>query len=285
MQRYDIFLNNKNIFFRKENAFKIQKIDNRIWPIFNVKILDELGQEKRLTLYKMKLNKLKEKIFHSFYYVFGLKKSEVSALSQMSLVLLGSLVLFKLNKIYWDLQKVHFIQEVLDQPLASLPQPSFKSKGSYYRNAHYYNNKDSFPEKKLIQKLDINIADSAAWETLPGIGPSFAKRIVVFRDRLGGFYSMNQLKEVYGLDSLWLGKNRNYLLNEKGIYRTIKINLVDYQGMRHPYIPYKQINLVLNFRQAHGDFHSFDDLKQIKLLDSLQWNRVKPYLSFESSKK
>ena len=49
---------------------------------------------------------------------------------------------------------------------------------------------------KKIQAIDINTADSAAWVALNGIGPGFAKRIMTYREKLGGFYQVDQLKEV-----------------------------------------------------------------------------------------
>ena len=63
--------------------------------------------------------------------------------------------------------------------------------------------------------IDINTADSTAWVALNGIGPGFAKRIITYREKLGGFYQVDQLKEVYGLDSVWVNENKGILKIEK----------------------------------------------------------------------
>jgi competence ComEA-like helix-hairpin-helix protein len=65
--------------------------------------------------------------------------------------------------------------------------------------------------RRKQQAIDINTADSAAWVALNGIGPGFAKRIMTYREKLGGFYQVDQLKEVYGLDSLWVKENKALL--------------------------------------------------------------------------
>jgi competence ComEA-like helix-hairpin-helix protein len=129
--------------------------------------------------------------------------------------------------------------------------------------------------------LDINQADSLAWVGLKGIGPGFAKRILAYRERLGGFYRVDQLKEVYGLDTMWVERNKGHLLVGTGIYKKIAVNRVGWNEFRHPYISYAQVKLFLTYRNQHPVLQDFQALEQIKLLDHSMWNRLRPYLSFE----
>ena len=55
--------------------------------------------------------------------------------------------------------------------------------------------------RQVRQLLDINKADSAAFDALPGIGPYFASRMVSFRSRLGGYSYKEQLMDIYNFGS------------------------------------------------------------------------------------
>ena len=129
--------------------------------------------------------------------------------------------------------------------------------------------------------IQINEADSLAWVALPGIGPGFAKRILTFRERLGGFASAEQLKEVYGIDTIWVKQHLRKFLVGKGVYRSLYINRAIWNEFRHPYLPYAQAKVVLNYRKQHGVIADFEALLQIKLIDPPVWERLRPYLNFE----
>ncbi len=134
--------------------------------------------------------------------------------------------------------------------------------------------------RRKQQVIDINTADSAAWVALNGIGPGFAKRIMAYREKLGGFYRVDQLKEVYGLDSLWVKENIALLKVGAGVYRFLAINQVEWKDFKHPYLPYGQSKVVLAYRKQHGVLKDFEALEKIQLLDLVAWKRLKPYLSF-----
>jgi competence ComEA-like helix-hairpin-helix protein len=134
--------------------------------------------------------------------------------------------------------------------------------------------------RRKQQVIDINTADSAAWVALNGIGPGFAKRIMTYREKLGGFYQVDQLKEVYGLDSIWVKENKALLKVGAGVYRFLAINQVEWKDFKHPYLPYGQSKVVLAYRKQHGVLKDFEALEKIQLLDLVAWKRLKPYLSF-----
>lgn len=90
-------------------------------------------------------------------------------------------------------------------------------------------------ESKEIIHVDINLADTLAFEQLPGIGKYFAKRICKFRNLLGGFYSKKQILEVYQMDSLRYNKIEKYLIvNEKVILKKNINEMNQYELRKHP---------------------------------------------------
>ncbi|MGN6801256.1 MAG: ComEA family DNA-binding protein [Ginsengibacter sp.] len=147
--------------------------------------------------------------------------------------------------------------------------------------------KNSFPakktfEKKTIEPFDINTADSSDFKTLPGIGPVLSKRIVTFRQKLGGFYSVDQVAETYNLPDSTFKKIRKYLLPDSKAIKKININTATLDELKaHPYISYSVANAIFQYRQQHGNFISIDDLKKIMSIDDKLLEKIAPYLSTE----
>jgi competence ComEA-like helix-hairpin-helix protein len=159
----------------------------------------------------------------------------------------------------------------------------FKSEGRRKGWVDYGSYKSGGKEsggRRRQQAIDINTADSTAWVALNGIGPGFAKRIITYREKLGGFYQVDQLKEVYGLDSIWVKENKALLKVGAGVYRFLKINQVEWKDFRHPYLPYGQSKVILAYRKQHGPLKDFETLQQIQLVDLVAWKKLKPYVSF-----
>jgi DNA uptake protein ComE-like DNA-binding protein len=149
-------------------------------------------------------------------------------------------------------------------------------------------NKAQFVKNKLsLQVLDINQADSIAWERLPGIGEKLSSRIVKYRERLGGFVSMAQMKEVYGIsDSLILALQPQLTLKKDFFPRKLIINEADYGMLRkHPYVTQAMAKILLVFRKQHGIIENEGVLMKINGLDSVEIKKLLPYLSFDQSKK
>jgi DNA uptake protein ComE-like DNA-binding protein len=112
-----------------------------------------------------------------------------------------------------------------------------------------YENKKSFAEKKVI---DIGIADSSELLAVRGIGPAFASRIVRFREKLGGFYSINQLKEVWGItDSVFQNLIPNFILKDTIPFRLIHLNTDSFNVLgSHPYLKGKIAGIICRYRKA-----------------------------------
>ncbi|MEK7225163.1 MAG: helix-hairpin-helix domain-containing protein, partial [Bacteroidota bacterium] len=94
--------------------------------------------------------------------------------------------------------------------------------------------------------IDINTADTTAYISLPGIGSKLAARIVNFRDKLGGFYSISQVGETFGLPDSTFQKIKQYLKLESASIRKININTATVDELKaHPYIKWSIANPIV----------------------------------------
>ena len=142
--------------------------------------------------------------------------------------------------------------------------------------------KPVYPEKRIAAPviIDINTADTAAFIALPGIGSKLAARIVNFRDKLGGFYGVQQVAETYGLPDSTFNKIKPLLQCNRPAVKQININTADANELKqHPYIRWNLANLIVQYRQQHGDFKSIDDLLQLATITPELLGKMKPYLT------
>ncbi len=130
--------------------------------------------------------------------------------------------------------------------------------------------------------IDIGKADTTELKKIRGIGSSYAKRIVGYRQLLGGYTGLDQLKEVYGInDSLYQVFSPYFSLSDSLVLRQININLVSFKELnRHPYISYEQTKDILNTKSKNGKFRNKEDLFRLKSFDSLEVLKLLPYLNF-----
>ena len=130
--------------------------------------------------------------------------------------------------------------------------------------------------------IEINSADSARLTQIRGVGPAFAARIIAYRQRLGGFRTVEQLKEIYGIDSARYAEiSSGVKVNTSRVTR-ININEVDFEGLRKfPYLTNKQTNAIIQYRKQHGNYKGIADMKNIVLLDENILRKIEPYLVFK----
>ncbi len=182
---------------------------------------------------------------------------------------------------YWHKDKLINFKD-FDKAAAALERTAHKPvKKSNYSNEplpfNYTSNK-----LKSGETIDINRADSATFTRVHGIGPSFARRIVAYRKKLGGFHSKEQLKEVYGLDADKYREIADELSLEKPVIKLIPINKVEFDELRRfPYLSYKQANAIIQYRVQHGNYASIDDMRDIALLNTEILRKIAPYISFK----
>ncbi|MDE3182681.1 MAG: helix-hairpin-helix domain-containing protein [Bacteroidota bacterium] len=156
------------------------------------------------------------------------------------------------------------------------------AKKEFSKNENSFTEKKIYPKKYTVQLVDINVADTSAFIALRGIGNKLSKRIIAFREKLGGFYSVDQIAETYNLpDSTFQNIKKYLIINSKAI-KKININLATVDEMRtHPYINYNIANAIYQYRQQHGSFNSVDEIKKIMTINDEFFNKVSPYLSVQ----
>ncbi|WP_295652013.1 helix-hairpin-helix domain-containing protein [uncultured Mucilaginibacter sp.] len=145
----------------------------------------------------------------------------------------------------------------------------------------------NIPDEKFSNKvegivLEINTADSTKLTEIKGIGPAFAERIIKYRNQLGGFYKKEQLMEVYGIDSAKYRAIANSIsVNPKRV-KKIAINKVGIDDLRpFPYLNFKQMNAILQYRKQHGDYTSINDLRNVAILDDEILRKITPYITYK----
>lgn len=131
--------------------------------------------------------------------------------------------------------------------------------------------------------IELNATDSLALQRLPGIGPVYASRIVRFRDRLGGFYDVSQLMDVYGMDTMRFNGLKPYVYVDSSRVEKIGVNSADYEQLKnHPFITPKLANAIVQYRKQHGPYRSLSDLWQIAIMDDVIFRKIVPYLTLSN---
>ncbi|WP_375563102.1 helix-hairpin-helix domain-containing protein [Bernardetia sp. OM2101] len=155
-----------------------------------------------------------------------------------------------------------------------------KSKNNYtsdYKKKEY---KKYVP--KIIKKFDINIADTAILKQIRGIGEKTSVRIEKFRDAIGGFHSLNQVQDVYGLSPEAFEELQKYAFIASSFkVKKININTADYQTLKsHSYINGKAASILLKYKKQHGNYTTIEDIKKSRAIDKENLTKLIPYLEF-----
>lgn len=133
-------------------------------------------------------------------------------------------------------------------------------------------------EKKIIL-LDLNSADTFDLQQLRGIGPSFARRIVNYRERIRGFSRKDQLLEVFGMDSVRFEWIRDHVKINLDSVRPFEINNVTFKELlKHPYFPFALTKQIMIYRQKKKVFHNLDELRSIEGVNDSIFRRISIYL-------
>ena len=120
--------------------------------------------------------------------------------------------------------------------------------------------------------IDINVADTAEFAVLNGIGSVLSARIVSYRKALGGFYDVEQLKEVYGMPASVIDDNKDHLKADTITIRKINVNKASLRRLKnHPYIDFYLAKAIVEYRKKNDSIKSIDEILILK--------EVKPGLS------
>ena len=132
---------------------------------------------------------------------------------------------------------------------------------------------------KEFRNVQINAADTSSFKTFPGIGSKLSQRIINFRDKLGGFYSVEQVGETFLLPDSTFQKIKPYLLLDDVTLQKININSATIEELKnHPYIRFHVGNAIVQYRNQHGNFTSIEEIRKIMIVTDSIYYKVVPYL-------
>lgn len=170
-----------------------------------------------------------------------------------------------------DLLKIYYFpQAIYDRLHDSIALPD-----SIYRK--------QFPKRPETPKpvaFEINTTDTTTLKLLNLIGSGKAKSIIHLRNQLGGFYRLEQLNEVWGLDSAERAEVLKFASLDTNHLKRININLATEEELkRHPYMPRKWPALIVRYRTQHGPYQNVEQLLMLKAFKTSDYLKIKPYLS------
>jgi competence protein ComEA len=141
---------------------------------------------------------------------------------------------------------------------------------------------EKFTENKSRKPtiIELNTADSTLLVQVNGIGPAFAKRILSYRERLGGFHHIEQLTEVYGIDEAHFQQMQPFLKTDSTYIRKMNVNTATVADLKkHPYIGPAVAQALVNYRKQHGSFKTLVEIQGCHLVNADLYRKIAPYLS------
>lgn len=175
-----------------------------------------------------------------------------------------------------DLAKVYAINDLMYDRLR--PYIDLPTAPSYTKEVKKEKDFTAISAKEIPTGLDINTMTEEELIDLPGIGSFYAKQIIKYREKLGGYTAKEQLKEVY--------KMREESANEIGemfVYaqniKKINVNTATFKELlAHPYLDYKQVKSLMNYKEQHGPYKDFDTISNLHIFKGKDIGRLLPYL-------
>lgn len=130
--------------------------------------------------------------------------------------------------------------------------------------------------------VELNTADTTILKKVPGIGSTFARRIIKYRELLGGFYDVSQLAEVYGIDEERYQTLAPWFIADTLHIRRLEVNTSSAADLRkHPYIDYRQAKAIEQLRKQKSRLSGWENLQLIEEFTDTDKKRLTPYLSFK----
>jgi len=142
-----------------------------------------------------------------------------------------------------------------------------------------------FKKRKVFNKellVDLNSADTTLLMQIAGIGRGYAKGIIRFRQQTGGFVSIDQLGEVYGMRQENLERIRPFCKVNTDLVKKIKVNIASVERLKgHPYLNFYQSRAIYELRRKKGKLKNISDLKVLPEFTPESLSKIEPYLNFE----
>jgi len=135
------------------------------------------------------------------------------------------------------------------------------------------------PEPVMVE---LNSADSATLLSLTGIGPSYAGRIIKYRDRLGGFYMKEQLMEIKGMDSIRFNQFKDQITIDSALIRKLDLNTVAFKDLlKHPYFEYYLVKAIFQKKDEIKRFDSVGQIRSVSVMYEELFDKIEPYLEIK----
>jgi competence protein ComEA len=198
--------------------------------------------------------------------LFSFSKSELRGIAVL-LVLIISVIIYRYNLLNKQEKQLlaetnKFEKEIKDfetkidsvhraKKVSKKIQPQPKSKGEVLHKSNIPVTEKKKIKKEQILRININTADAGELKKLKGIGEKLSARIVRYREKLGGFYSIEQIKEVYGIKPETYKSIKSHIYC-KGRIKKINVNKATFKELvRHPYLSYKEVKEIFKFRDKN----------------------------------
>jgi len=134
----------------------------------------------------------------------------------------------------------------------------------------------------ITKRFDLNTASAEELISLPGIGAYYAKKIVEYREKLGGYTNREQLLELYKFDVDKLQRIDDRIEVKNGIIRQININTCTVSQLKeHPYFDWNLANSIVKIRQLHGEYTAVEQIQKSHLITVDILQKIKPYLTVQ----
>ena len=143
---------------------------------------------------------------------------------------------------------------------------------------HYERDTLRFPVKlQADEHVVLNRADTAQLRRVPGIGVYYAKEIVRYGHRLGGYVSVEQLDEIDDFPQ----ESKKYFVVEQPRPQQLNVNQLTLQQLRrHPYINFYQAKAIVDYRRLRGPITDLRQLRLSKDFTEADFQRLEPYVAY-----
>ena len=170
-------------------------------------------------------------------------------------------------------------------------EPYIRISNDYLPASTLVNEKESYTRKdtkdsvtyqrpskiKETEHIVLNTADTTSLMTIPGIGPYYARKIIQYGNRLGGYVSVDQLDEIDDFPT----KAKKYLVINNPSPKKLNVNQLSLNELkRHPYINFYQAKAITDYRRLHGSIHSLNELRLLKDFSPEVIKRLTPYVAY-----
>ncbi len=188
-----------------------------------------------------------------------------------------------------DLKKLYVMTDQMYSRLEPFVEVSIDHSVSIKRiedeSEKQYDIKTPPEERREVLELvlvELNAADTTQLKSLKGIGSYYSNRIVKYRNILGGFVSVQQLEEVYGLKPEVVSHNLGKIIVDTSLVKRINVNTASVNDLKaHPYINWNMANSIVQIRESHGNYEALREIKKSDLVNDELYRKIAPYLKIE----